>query len=85
MQSAGGEKVKTFILKLGLIVVCALIFLIYGLLHIVNPILLSTNNFSWLIVLVLFENVLYKTWEVCTVIYLGYAVYYFVDRKRSKV
>ena len=85
MQSAGGESVKKLILKVGFIADSALILLAYALVHIVNPILLNTHNYIWLIILIIIENIIYKTFEICTVVYLGYSVYYFIDRKRTKI
>lgn len=86
MQSAGGEqmKEKEFLLKLGLGVVLGLITVIYGLLYFVNPLLLKTS-FTWLFIVVLFENVLYKVWQISMIIYFLYVLYYLVSRMKSKI
>lgn len=87
MQSAGGENMeerntKEVILITGLCIVLGLITFIYALLFIVNPILLKTS-FTWLFTIVLIENVLYKTWQICVVIYFVYVLYYLFSGKKK--
>lgn len=77
-------KEKEFLLKLGLGVVLGLITVIYGLLYFVNPLLLKTS-FTWLFIVVLFENVLYKVWQISMIIYFLYVLYYLVSRMKSKI
>lgn len=77
-------KEKKFLLKVGLGVVLGLITFIYGLLYFVNPLLLKTS-FAWLFFVVLFENVLYKVWQICMIIYSLYVLYYLVSRMKSKI
>lgn len=75
---------KKFLLKFGLAVVIGQIAFVYGLLYIVNPLLLNSNNFIWLILMIILEDVLYKTWLISTAIYFVYAAYYIITNKRIK-
>lgn len=75
---------KEFLLKFGLAVVIGQIAFVYGLLYIVNPLLLNSNNFIWLILMIILEDVLYKTWLISIAIYFVYAAYYIITNKRIK-